>query len=332
MEVINGIVMDRKNGTQELPTSFYENTDFVNTWYLMGSPLPVTLILASYLLFVLKIGPALMKNREPLKLQNVIQFYNAIQVVVSCFLLYVCVRMMAENGLLPKTCVMETEYNRRSLTAAMYYYLVAKLSELLDTIFFVLRKKYNQVSFLHVYHHTLMVVVTWTALKYEPTYALLFLGMLNSFVHVIMYTYYGLSSIPSLTKYLWWKKYITSMQLIQFVLILTHFLVACVTSDCKPSYIMIVSMSVNVFLFLYLFGSFYIKTYNKTASAKAEHNKQIKMNNEAKNNLYEMDKKLYQNGKNDKIDDDKDYTTASITVNDTYRIRFNMKTNKLAKN
>ncbi|KAJ8732293.1 hypothetical protein PYW08_015023 [Mythimna loreyi] len=327
MEVINGIAMYGQNGTKELPASFYQNTDFVNTWFLMGSPLPVISILASYLLFVLKIGPALMKNREPLKLQNVIQFYNAVQVGVSCFLLYVCVSMMSENGLLPKTCVMETEYNRRTLTAAMYYYLIAKLSELLDTIFFVLRKKYNQVSFLHVYHHTLMVVVTWTALKYEPTYALLFLGMANSFVHVIMYTYYGLSSIPSLTKYLWWKKYITSMQLIQFVLILTHFAVACMTSDCKPSYIMMVAMAVNVTLFLYLFGTFYVKTYNKKANVKAE-------NNKINNDLCEVDKKLYQNGKqqiNGKIDND-NYTTASITVNDTYRIRFNLKSNKLAKN
>ena len=28
-----------------------------------------------------------------------------------------------------------------------------KLVDLLDTIFFVLRKKSNQISFLHVYHH-----------------------------------------------------------------------------------------------------------------------------------------------------------------------------------
>lgn len=43
-----------------------------------------------------------------------------------------------------------------------------KLVELLDTVFFVLRKKQNQVSFLHVYHHTIMAVFTWGYLKYLP--------------------------------------------------------------------------------------------------------------------------------------------------------------------
>lgn len=96
----------------------------------------------------------------------------------------------------------------------MYCYLLAKVSELLDTIFFILRKKNNQVTFLHVYHHAVMVFVTWTALKYEPTFALVFMGMLNSFVHIVMYTYYGLSAYPNLVKYLWWKKYITKLQLV----------------------------------------------------------------------------------------------------------------------
>lgn len=49
-----------------------------------------------------------------------------------------------------------------------WWYLVLKLVELLDTVFFVLRKKQNQVSFLHVYHHTIMAVFTWGYLKYLP--------------------------------------------------------------------------------------------------------------------------------------------------------------------
>lgn len=37
---------------------------------------------------------------------------------------------------------------------------------------------------------------------------------LNSFIHVLMYSYYGLSSVPSMRPYLWWKKYITQGQLV----------------------------------------------------------------------------------------------------------------------
>lgn len=38
----------------------------------------------------------------------------------------------------------------------------------------------------------------------------------NSFVHVIMYAYYGLSAIgPQMRPYLWWKRYITKLQLVR---------------------------------------------------------------------------------------------------------------------
>ncbi|PKU32072.1 elongation of very long chain fatty acids protein 5 [Limosa lapponica baueri] len=36
---------------------------------------------------------------------------------------------------------------------------------------------------------------------------------LNSFIHVLMYSYYGLSAVPAMRPYLWWKKYITQGQL-----------------------------------------------------------------------------------------------------------------------
>ena len=39
--------------------------------------------------------------------------------------------------------------------------------------------------------------------------------MLNSGIHVIMYTYYFLSAFgPAVRKYLWWKKYLTMLQLV----------------------------------------------------------------------------------------------------------------------
>lgn len=37
---------------------------------------------------------------------------------------------------------------------------------------------------------------------------------LNCFVHVVMYSYYGLSAIPAVRPYLWWKKHITQLQLV----------------------------------------------------------------------------------------------------------------------
>lgn len=42
-----------------------------------------------------------------------------------------------------------------------------------------------------------------------------FHAMVNAAVHVIMYFYYGLSAAgPRFQKYLWWKKYMTAIQLV----------------------------------------------------------------------------------------------------------------------
>lgn len=45
-----------------------------------------------------------------------------------------------------------------------------------------------------------------------------FHAMVNSTVHVIMYFYYGLSAAgPRFQKFLWWKKYMTAIQLVRIL-------------------------------------------------------------------------------------------------------------------
>lgn len=40
-------------------------------------------------------------------------------------------------------------------------------------------------------------------------------AQINAFIHVIMYMYYGLAACgPKFHKYLWWKRYLTIMQLV----------------------------------------------------------------------------------------------------------------------
>lgn len=52
----------------------------------MATPGPVLMILAVYLLFVLKIGPALMVKREPYKLTSGLVVYNSLQVILSAYM------------------------------------------------------------------------------------------------------------------------------------------------------------------------------------------------------------------------------------------------------
>lgn len=86
----------------------------------------------------------------------------------------------------------------------------------MDTVFFVLRKKEKQVTFLHMYHHSSMYMISWGVTKYQPGGHGTFIGMMNAFVHIIMYIYYFFAAMgPQYQKYLWWKKYITTMQMVR---------------------------------------------------------------------------------------------------------------------
>ncbi|XP_023935603.1 elongation of very long chain fatty acids protein 7 isoform X2 [Bicyclus anynana] len=252
------------------------NVDYVDDWFLMKSPFLLIFITSCYLTFVLKVGPAYMKDRRPFNVTKILILYNTFQVLYSVYLCIEGTDLIWFNGLLCPSCLMDTKESRYLITSRTYFYFLAKVSELLDTIFFVLRKKDNQVTFLHVYHHSLMMWSTWLTLKYEPTYNTIFLGTLNSFVHVIMYTYYGLSAFPELEKYLWWKRYITKMQLTQFVVILLHAMANLRYSGCPPSNTLLITIVANVIIFIYLFGKFYINAYMKS---KGKNVKLINNNN-----------------------------------------------------
>ncbi|KAF7413400.1 hypothetical protein HZH68_001889 [Vespula germanica] len=82
-------------------------------------------------------------------------------------------------------------------------------------IFFVLRKKESQVTFLHLYHHSLTPLETWICVKFIPGGHGTLGNLINNAVHVVMYAYYMLAAMgPEYKKYLWWKKHLTTIQLV----------------------------------------------------------------------------------------------------------------------
>ncbi|KAL4711178.1 hypothetical protein ACJJTC_015287 [Scirpophaga incertulas] len=265
--------MDIANITQTTKTkSFWDyqgDSHYVDDLFLMESPYPLLCITAAYLVFVLKVGPKFMSNKAPMNFNNLLIFYNAVQVLFSAYLFNMGLQMLTSNGAFNSAC--NSARTSPIMRIGFYYYFIAKITELLDTIFFVLRKKQNQVTFLHVYHHSAMLWNTWVLIKYDPTYTLVFLGTLNSLIHTFMYAYYGLSAFPLLAKFLWWKKYLTALQLVQFVLglvyaIVNHFYVCPMA---KVTFLIILS---NGTFFLILFSNFYLRSYSKrVATPKRKH-------------------------------------------------------------
>jgi len=93
-----------------------------------------------------------------------------------------------------------------------YIFYLSKFYELLDSYLLVLKKK--PLLFLHVFHHTVMPFVCWAGLEGKWCMALWTSTFWNSLVHVIMYYYYFISTIGYNP---WWKKYLTILQIYQFV-------------------------------------------------------------------------------------------------------------------
>merc|ERR1712002_772437 len=141
----------------------------------------------------------------------------------------------------------------------------SKIIELMDTIFFVLRKKHGQITFLHIFHHSLMPWTWWWGVSYAPGGMGSFHAMVNSTVHVIMYFYYGLAAAgPRFQKFLWWKKYMTAIQLTQFVLVSLHATQYYFMDSCDYQFPMIIHLiwMYGTFFFV-LFSNFWIQAYVK---------------------------------------------------------------------
>merc|ERR1711916_150596 len=80
-------------------------------------------------------------------------------------------------------------YYPTRMAKVLWWYYFSKCIEFFDTFAMVLRKKNNQVSFLHLYHHGSMFVIWWMGVKWAAGGLSLFGPMMNSFIHVLMYGY-----------------------------------------------------------------------------------------------------------------------------------------------
>ena len=163
------------------------------------------------------------------------------------------------------------DYGEAVITYVCYIYYVSKFVDFLDTIYFVLRKKYSHITGLHLFHHSMMPFWCYVFFKFGPYTNIGFIPLVNAGIHFIMYSYYALASLgPSVQKYLWWKKYITQLQLLQFVAASIHsgYFLFDKSCDC-PKFLIFMQFAHSV-LFFFLFLNFYIKSYDGKSHVKID--------------------------------------------------------------
>ncbi|KAI9319237.1 GNS1/SUR4 family-domain-containing protein [Dichotomocladium elegans] len=171
-------------------------------------------------------GQWLLKDASrPINPKFVFRMHNLLLTIVSAALLALLleqiVPQLVRHGLTYTIC---SPYGWTQKHEVLYYlnYLV-KWWELLDTVFLVLKKK--KLEFLHYFHHSMTMVLCYTQLVGRTTSWVPI--TLNLTVHVFMYYYYYRTASGAR---IWWKKYLTSLQIIQFVIDL------CVIYSCTYTF------------------------------------------------------------------------------------------------
>lgn len=118
----------------------------------------------------------------PVLRSNINNNNNAIRIPESSLNSVICVNIELQLKLVLLQCFqagfrfdhfyrcVETDFSDDPKAVKMsevtWYILFIKFTELLETILFVLRKKQNQVSFLHVYHHISTFFIAYIFCKY----------------------------------------------------------------------------------------------------------------------------------------------------------------------
>jgi|EP01033_Poteriospumella_lacustris_P000207 elongation of very long chain fatty acids protein 4 len=219
----------------------------------------------AYLLIV-KYGVEYMKTREPFQIKPYIFTYNLYQCILNLWCVVAMIYEVYSNPIFQGMWGNVNVPGRPSFRIGflVWIHYNNKYIELLDTMWMILRKKNNQISFLHCYHHVLLIWAWFLVCKIETGGDCYFGACVNSFIHVIMYGYYTLAllNVPCP-----WKKWITTCQMIQFCVCFSH---SCyVVYNGNSPIILPLAQAFVMVNMLVLFGRFYMKSYVKKDDKKA---------------------------------------------------------------
>jgi len=196
-----------------LPTLPYYLTHYVQGATPLSTRPVVVGALVSYLAVIFGIRE-IMKTRQPQKLTSLFQLHNVILSGGSAILLALMAEeigpVLWKHGIFHALCHPAAWTERMEFYYMINYYI--KYLELLDTVFLALKKK--PLAFLHVFHHSATAFLCYTQLNGRTSISWVVIT-LNLSVHVLMYYYYYATAGGAR---IWWKKYLTTMQIVQFII------------------------------------------------------------------------------------------------------------------
>lgn len=151
-------------------------------------------------------------SREPIL--AVATVYNAFQSLLCFYMMCGSLTVAYTKGYR----VIGNTHNLRdpSLAPWTHIFYLSKVLDFFDTAIIISRRKWRQLSFLHVYHHFSIFLIYHFIAKAGFDGDIYFTVALNSFIHLMMYSYYFLRTF-NVKVPVFWKKFVTSSQLLQFI-------------------------------------------------------------------------------------------------------------------
>jgi hypothetical protein len=219
---------------------------------IISSPLFILFMVSSYL-GTIKCLYTFMQKRQAYSLKIPLQLYNIFQVIFNSYIVYGLYQYFPVNNIYG----LNTPYNDK-IAYYVYLHYISKYIDYLDTIFMILRKKNNQLSFLHVYHHA-TVAPCWGCLVFigHGNGTAAFGCLVNALIHTIMYAHYFYTSFGFKNPF---KQIITQAQIAQFLICQGHSVAAVLYEESVPSYFAVIQFLYHVSM-VYLFRKFYISIY-----------------------------------------------------------------------
>jgi len=217
-----------------------------------------------YLASVQLIHKAMSARESPVAIgKPVLVLYNFVQVVINAYVAYAIFAAM--SGRVWGMDMADTPAVRHGV----YLHYLCKYMDFLDTLIILLRKKSEQLSFLHLWHHSTIAIVwgwvvnTWPTEGSSAVYA--YGAWINSCVHVVMYFYYGLTAMGIRPPF---KKLVTMVQLTQFASCIVHAFAALIF-DVTPIYYNGVQVLYHIGM-LYLFLPLLLGKGRRSSETKAD--------------------------------------------------------------
>nr|XP_042897088.1 elongation of very long chain fatty acids protein 7-like [Parasteatoda tepidariorum] len=126
-------------------------------------------IAVSYVLFTKYLGPSLMRNKNGLQLKNFMIGFNLFLCLLNTYLSWTGTSQLVRFFYMNCRLKESPDYNifKEALQLYGWHIYLVKFFELFDTVIFVLRKKFSQITFLHVFHHSIVFLICWISMRIQ---------------------------------------------------------------------------------------------------------------------------------------------------------------------